>query len=82
VVDLSGGGTVIRPQTNTVRLIVTAPPPLPPTVDLGALRVTDNGNGTYTFHWTQYTGGPFNYYKLVYEPTASGKDPSYPDGSS
>jgi hypothetical protein len=28
------------------------------------------------------TGGPFSYYKLVYEPTASGKDPSYPGGSS
>ena len=82
VVDLSGGGTIIRAQTNTVRLTVTAPPPLPPTVDLGALGVTDNGNGTYTFHWTQYTGGTFSYYKLVYEPTASGKDPSYPAGSS
>jgi len=57
------------------------PPSLPPTVNLGALGVTDNGDGTYTFSWTAYTGGSFSYYKLVYEDTASGKTPSYPDGS-
>lgn len=79
VVDLSGGGTIIRAQSNIVRLTVTAPASLPPTVDLGALTYTDNGDGTYTFQWTQYTGGPFNYYKLVwgYWPGS----PSYPSGS-
>jgi hypothetical protein len=81
VVDESGGTTIIRAQTNVVRLTVTVPPSLPPTVNLGALGVTDNGDGTYTFSWTAYTGGPFNYYKLVYETTASGKTPSYPGGS-
>ena len=81
VVDDSSGTTIIRAQTNVARLTVTVPPSLPPTVDLGALGVTDNGHGTYTFSWTAYTGGPFNYYKLVYETTASGKTPSYPGGS-
>ena len=81
VVDEPGGTPVIRAQTNVVRLTVSAPPTLPPTVNLGALVVTDNGGGTYTFSWTAYTGGPFSYYKLVYETTASGKTPSYPDGS-
>ena len=81
VVDDSSGKVVIRAQTNVVRLTVSAPPSLPPTVNLGALVVTDNGGGTYTFSWTAYTGGPFSYYKLVHETTASGKTPSYPDGS-
>ena len=81
VVDDSSGKTIIRAQTNVVRLTVTVPPSLPPTVSLGALGVTDGGGGDYTFSWTAYTGGPFNYYKLVYETTASGKTPSYPAGS-
>ncbi len=81
VVDDSGDKVVIRAQTRIVRLTVTAPPSLPPTVDLGALRATANGDGTYSFSWTAYTGGSFSYYKLVYETTASGKTPSYPDGS-
>jgi hypothetical protein len=82
VVDMSSGTTIIRAQTNVVRLTVTVPPSLPPTVDLGPLVATPNGDGTYNFSWTAYTGGPFSYYKLVYETTASGKTPSYPAGSA
>jgi hypothetical protein len=78
VVDESKG-TVIRAQTNTVHLTVTAAATLPPTVDLGALTATDNGDGTYTFNWTQYTGGSFSYYKLVYAMWPG--NPSYPTGS-
>jgi hypothetical protein len=80
VVDESGGKTIIRAQTNVVRLTALAPPSLPPTVDLGALAWTPNVvDGTYTFSWTQYTGGPFSYYKLVYGTWPG--SPSYPSGS-
>ena len=81
VVDESGGKPVIRAQTNVVRLKATAAATLPPTHDLGSLTVNDTPDGI-TFSWTGYTGGSFNYYKLVYEPTSSGKDPSYPGGSA
>jgi hypothetical protein len=73
---------VIRAQTNVVRLKVTAAATLPPAQDLGALNAVDNHDGTFTFNWTGYSGGSYNYYKLVYEPTASGKTPSYPGGSA
>jgi hypothetical protein len=82
VVDESSGKAVIRAQTNVVHLTVTAPATPPPTQDLGPLHVHDNHDGTYTFSWSAYTGGAFNYYKLVFETTASGKTPSYPDGSA
>ena len=81
VVDDSSGKVIIRAQTNVVHLTVTVPPSLPPTANLGPLVATPNSGGTYTFTWTAYTGGPFSYYKLVHETTASGKTPSYPDGS-
>jgi hypothetical protein len=48
---------------------------------MGPLVATPNGSGKYDFSWTEYTGATFSYYKLVYETTASGKTPSYPDGS-
>jgi hypothetical protein len=70
--------SAVRSQTNVVRLTV-APPA---TVDLGNLTITNNHDGTYKFDWTAYLGFPIAYYKLVFEPLASGKDPSYPDGSS
>jgi hypothetical protein len=54
---------------------------LPPTVNLGALHAHENADHSWTFSWAAYTGGPFNYYKLVYEPWASGRNPSYPGGS-
>ena len=76
VVDTSSGKTVIRAQTPVIHLNV----PLPATVSLGALTVQDNGDGTYTFKWTKFTGPWFSYYKLVYGP--SGSSPSYPGGSS
>jgi hypothetical protein len=83
VVDESSGKAIIRAQTNVVHLAVpAAAATLPPTVNLGALGVTDNGDGTYNFSWTPYTGSSFSYYKLVWETTASGKQPSYPGGSS
>jgi hypothetical protein len=81
VVDETSGKTVIRAQTGIIRLTVTTAPSLPPTANLGPLGVADNHDGTYTFSWAPYTGGSFNYYKLVYETTASGKAPSYPGGS-
>ncbi len=54
-------------KTVTVAPAATKPPaqPIANPADLGALLVTDNGNGTYTFHWNAYTGGiDFSYYKL------------------
>ena len=73
-------GTVIRAQTNTVTLKVAAPTPtLPATQNLGALGVTDNGGGKYTFTWSAYTGGwDFDAYKVVY--TAWDGSPSYASG--
>jgi hypothetical protein len=56
---------------------------VPPTQDLGALSAVPNAEHTaWTFTWTAYDGVPFSYYKLVFEPWDSGKDPSYPGGSS
>ena len=81
VIDESSGKTVIRAQTPVIHVTVSSPATLPPTVNLGALHAHDNGDGTWTFSWAAYTGGPFNYYKLVYETWASGKNPSYPGGS-
>jgi hypothetical protein len=81
VVDETGSKTLIRAQTNVVHLVVTPAASLSPTVDLGPLGFTDNGDGTYDFSWSAYTGGSFSYYKLAWETTASGKEPSYPAGS-
>ena len=81
VVDESSGKTVIRAQTNVVHLVVPVAATPPPTVNLGTLGVTDNGDGTYNFNWAPYSGGSFSYYKLVWETTASGREPSYPGGS-
>jgi hypothetical protein len=78
VVDTTTSPATIRAQTNIVQLTVNPPA----TQSLGPLTVVDNLDGTYTFSWTAYSGASFSYYKLVYEPTTSGKDPSYPDGSS
>lgn len=80
VVDLSSGSAVILAQTNVVHLVVPVPASLPPTQDLGPLVANDTVDGV-TFSWTAFTGASFSYYKLVYEPTSSGKTPSYPDGS-
>ncbi len=74
VLDESNG-VVIRAQTSIVRVSIA----LPPTVDLGALTVVDNGNGTYTFSWTGYGSRLFDYYKLVFEPWPN--MPSYLSGS-
>ena len=74
VIDTTSGKVVVRAQTNVVHLNV----PLPPTKELGALNVQDNGNGTYTFSWPKYSGS-FNYYKLVFGPP--GSSPTYPGGS-
>jgi hypothetical protein len=79
VIDAS---STVKAQTPVIHLTVAAPATLPPTVDLGPLGVVPNGGGSYTFHWAAYTGGPFSYYKLVYEPISSGKTPSYPGGSA
>jgi hypothetical protein len=81
-VDLSTAKPVIQSSSTIVRVIVNAGYSLPPTMDLGPLVVTDNQNGTYTFSWGPYIGGgPFNYYQLVFETTASGKTPDYLQGS-
>jgi hypothetical protein len=46
-----------------------APTPVSDPTDMGALRVTDNGDGTYTFSWNAYTGPiDFTYYKLDGQP--------------
>jgi len=58
-------------KTVTVGPATTKPPAgtVPNPADLGPLGVTDNGNGTYTFHWNAYTGGiDFSYYKLDGQP--------------
>jgi hypothetical protein len=82
VVDETGSKTIIRAQTNVVHLVVTVAASLPPTVNLGPLGVTNNGDETFNFSWAPYSGGSFSYYKLVWETTYSGKEPSYPGGSS
>ena len=82
VVDETGSKTIIRAQTNVVHLVVPVAASLPPTVNLGPLGVANNGDGTFNFSWAPYSGGSFSYYKLVWETTASGKEPSYPGGSS
>jgi hypothetical protein len=83
VVDLSNG-IVIRAQTNVVTLKVAPPatpqPTLPPVQSLGALNVSDDGSGCYTFSWAPYTGGwGFDAYKLVY--VAGSGNPSYLSGA-
>jgi hypothetical protein len=81
VVDESSGSIVIRAQTNSITLKVAAPTPtLPATQNLGALTVSDDGGGKYTFSWAPYTGGwDFDAYKLVYVPWDG--IPSYTTGS-
>jgi hypothetical protein len=73
-IDEPGSKIVIRSQTKIVHLTVG-------TLSLGSLGARDNGDGTYTFSWAGFTKHAFDYYKLVFETTASGKSPSYPDGS-
>jgi hypothetical protein len=86
VVDESSGSVVIRAQTNIAHLQVAGGPPTPtPTLpalqDLGALNVSDDGGGKFTFSWAAYTGGwSFDAYKLVY--VAWDGDPSYLTGAS
>jgi hypothetical protein len=73
---------VIRAETDVVHLKVTGPPPtLPPMQDLGALGVSDDGGGKYTFSWAPYTGGwAFDAYQVVY--VAWPGSPSYLHGDS
>jgi hypothetical protein len=78
VVDEPGGKVIIRAQTKVVRLTVST---VPPTQSLGGLSWADNGDGTFSFSWTRYSGYPFSYYKMVFETASSGKNPSYPGGS-
>ena len=73
-IDEPGGKIVIRSQTKIVHLTVG-------TLSLGSLGARNNGDGTYTFSWAGFTKHAFDYYKLVFETTASGKSPSYLDGS-
>jgi hypothetical protein len=68
----------VRAQTNVIHLSVTESPP---TVSLGLLNIHNNGDGTYTFSWSAYSGLSFSYYKLVFELSTSTQDPSYPGGS-
>jgi hypothetical protein len=81
VIDESGGSTIIRAQTAVIHVTVSPTATLPPTVNLGALSAHENGDHSWTFSWAAYTGGPFSYYKLVYETWGSGRNPSYPGGS-
>ncbi len=68
------GYAVLASSESETVTVAPAPtrPPAPPTsnpADLGPLHVTDNGDGTYTFSWSAYTGGiDFSYYKLDGEP--------------
>jgi hypothetical protein len=80
VLDESSGSPIIPAQTNIVRLTVAVAPTLPPTQDLGSLGYTAKPDGIY-FGWTAYTGDSSSEYRLVFETTASGKNPSYPGGS-
>jgi hypothetical protein len=72
-----------RPQTESTAAPAptAAPPTAGPIADLGTLGEADNLDHTFTFTWSAYTGGAFSGYVLVYETTASGKVPSYADGS-
>ncbi len=79
VVDESKG-IVIRAQTGIVHRKATQPAPTdPPVRDLGALGVSNDGGGKYTFTWGAYTGGlRFDAYKVVW--VAWNGSPSYLDG--
>lgn len=57
------------------------PRPTYPVVNLGPLYAHDNGDGTYSFSWTKYTGSwnSETYYKLVYGPW--GSNPSFDGGN-
>lgn len=73
-------GAAAAAKTGVLKLTVTGSSTLPPTADLGPLVANDTPAGV-TFSWTGFSGASFSYWKLVYEPTSSGKTPSYPDGS-
>ena len=66
VIDETSGKTIIRSQSAVVRLTVAAQPSPPPTVDLGALGFTDNGDGTYTFSWARLHGRPVQLLQAVW----------------
>ena len=74
VVDDSGSKVLIRAETPIVHLKVS-------TLGMGPLTSVPDGPGSYTFNWSAYTGATFDFYKIVYEDTSSGHDPSYPGGS-
>jgi hypothetical protein len=79
-----GGVATSVAETAILKLTVTASTATLPPPQTLSIHVTDNGDGTWTFSWSAYTGGQaFDYYKLVFtEPYSSGADPSYLNGAS
>ena len=59
----------------------TATQSLAPSVDLGTMVIIENLDYSLTFTWIAYTAGPFSSYELVFEPTSSGRTPSFVGGS-
>ena len=64
-----------QPTPGPTRKPTPKPTPAGP-ANLGKLTIVDNGDGTYTFSWPEYTGEGFMYYKLVYGDW--GTTPNYP----
>ncbi len=71
------GKATAAAQTSVLHLVVTDTTPPPATVDLGALTVTKDASGCYTFGWKAFGGVDFDYWKLVYG--SWGTEPYYPD---
>jgi hypothetical protein len=59
----------------------TATQSLAPSVDLGTMVIIENLDYSLTFTWIAYTARPFSSYELVFEPTSSGRTPSFVGGS-
>ena len=61
-------GYAVLAASNNKTVTIPAPTKAPTVADpasLGTLNVHDNGDGTYTFSWTKYSGSTqFSYYKL------------------
>ncbi len=64
-----------EPTRKPTRKPTPKPTPSGP-ASLGKLTIVNNGDGTYTFSWPEYSGDGFTYYKLVYGNW--GTTPNYP----
>ena len=70
--------------TSKVKPKVTVAPAATGPAYLGALKIIQGTGNSYAISWPKYTGAwpsGSQYYKLVYETTASGKTPNFAGGS-